>query len=138
MENKGHPVKEGYDGDLVDGIRHGQGIYTRADGDRYIGEWKCGKVHGQGTLSHADGEKYIGESSTDYTKLPRCDKVVNKLWEYNPNVRLIYIMRHPIERTISHYWHGVRCGDEHRDILTAIQDNSEYVDIAIISFLMLF
>ena len=75
-------------------------------------------------------EKIIGESSTNYTKLPFCDGVVEKLWEYNPDARLIYIMRHPVKRTISHYWHSVRYGDEHRDIMTAIIKKHEYIAIS--------
>ena len=75
-------------------------------------------------------EKIVGESSTNYTKLPFCDGVVEKIWEYNPDARLIYIMRHPVKRTISHYWHSVRYGDEHRDILTAIKMKKEYIAIS--------
>ena len=75
-------------------------------------------------------EKIIGESSTHYTKLPTCDDVVQKLWEYNSEARLVYIMRHPIKRSISHYWHDVRCGDEHRGILAAIKNNPEYIDFS--------
>jgi len=75
-------------------------------------------------------EKIIGESSTHYTRLPFCDDVAQKLWEFNPNAHLVYIMRHPIKRSISHYWHGVRYGDEYRDILAAIKDNPEYTEIS--------
>ena len=31
------------------------GTYTRADGAKYVGEWKDGTGHGQGTYTHADG-----------------------------------------------------------------------------------
>ena len=31
------------------------GIYTSADGDKYIGEWKDGKENGQGTYTFANG-----------------------------------------------------------------------------------
>jgi len=42
------------------------GTFTRADGSRYVGEWRDGKFHGQGTYYHlADnefkGDKYVGE-----------------------------------------------------------------------------
>ena len=45
---------------LEDGYT-GQGTYTSADGDKWVGEWKDGKAHGQGTLTYAKGEKYLGE-----------------------------------------------------------------------------
>ena len=40
---------------------NGQGTYTFADGDKYIGEYKDDKMNGQGTYTFADGDKYIGE-----------------------------------------------------------------------------
>ena len=54
-------MEEKYDGDLVDGIRHGQGIETYANGNKYDGEWKDGKRHGQGIMTYVSGNKYVGE-----------------------------------------------------------------------------
>ena len=34
---------------------NGYEIYTSADGDKYIGEWKDGKENGQGTYTFANG-----------------------------------------------------------------------------------
>ena len=81
-----------------------------------------------------DSQKIIGESSTHYTKLPVCDGVIQKIWEYNPGARFVYIMRDPISRVISHYWHGVKYGDERHDILTAIKKNQAYIDISDYAF----
>ena len=72
-------------------------------------------------------EMIIGESSTNYTKLPICTDVVNKIWEFNPDARFIYVMRDPIKRVMSHYWHGVKYGDERNDALTAIKQKQEYI-----------
>jgi hypothetical protein len=72
-------------------------------------------------------EVIIGESSTNYTKLPICTDVVDKIWEYNPEARFIYLMRNPVDRVISHYWHGVKYGDERNDALTAIKQKQEYI-----------
>ena len=43
------------------GVPHGQGTYTFASGEKYVGESKDGKRNGQGTLTFADGSKYVGE-----------------------------------------------------------------------------
>lgn len=51
---------------------------------------------------------FRGESSTDYTKLPIYRGVPEKIHAFNPNARLIYIMRDPFQRLVSHYWHAVR------------------------------
>lgn len=75
-------------------------------------------------------EKYAGESSTHYAKLPTCGGVVDKIWEFNPGASFIYIMRNPIKRAISHYWHNIKSGDEHRDMLSAIESNNEYIDFS--------
>ena len=39
----------------------GQGTYTFAYGDKYVGEHKDGKFHGLGTITAEDGKKYVGE-----------------------------------------------------------------------------
>ena len=43
-----------------DGKRHGQGTFTYANGDKYVGGWKDGESHGQGTYTYASGSKYVG------------------------------------------------------------------------------
>jgi len=80
-------------------------------------------------FSGAGEESYIGESSTHYTKLPLFDGVVDRIKDYNANAKFIYIMRHPIERTISHYFHSMRNMQgfgETRDILAAIAKEPIY------------
>lgn len=75
-------------------------------------------------------EVIVGESSTHYTKLPTCDDVVDRLWKFNPDARFIYVMRHPVKRVISHYWHNIKNGEEYRDILSAIDANEEYISFS--------
>jgi hypothetical protein len=74
--------------------------------------------------------RYIGESSTHYTKLPDYRGVAERIFQFNPKARLIYIMRNPFERTISHYWHAVRDtyhGGERRSLLRAVAEAPEYL-----------
>jgi hypothetical protein len=52
---------EKYVGEWKDGLAHGQGTYTFANGVKYVGEFKYGKYHGQGTHRQANGDKYVGE-----------------------------------------------------------------------------
>ena len=40
---------------------NGQGTYTYANGDKYVGEYKDDKIYGQGTFTRANGNKYVGE-----------------------------------------------------------------------------
>ena len=46
-----------------------------------------------------------GESSTHYTKLPTYPRTVARMRAALSEVKVIYMMRHPIDRLISHYLH---------------------------------
>ena len=45
--------------------KNGQGTYTWANGNKYVGEWKDGLMHGQGTYTWTGGNKYVGEYKND-------------------------------------------------------------------------
>lgn len=80
-------------------------------------------------FTNAYDKKYVGESSTDYTKLPTYQGVAERIYQYNSDAKIIYIMRHPIERTISHYFYSDRdlgfFGETH-SIIKAIEKEPEY------------
>ena len=40
---------------------NGQGTFTYAIGDKYVGEYKDNMINGQGTFTSANGFKYVGE-----------------------------------------------------------------------------
>ena len=68
-----------------------------------------------GLFNAAPARSLLGEASTHYTKLPTYPKTIARLKEHLPNARLVYVMRHPVDRLVSHYMHewstGVyRCG----------------------------
>ena len=44
---------------------NGQGTYTYANGDKYVGQWRNDLRNGQGTYTYANGEKYVGEYKDD-------------------------------------------------------------------------
>ncbi len=46
-----------------------------------------------------------GESSTHYTKLPTYPKTLARMRALLPSLKMVYVMRHPIDRLISHYVH---------------------------------
>lgn len=83
------------------------------------------------SLFDRDGRyRYVGESSTHYTKLPDYQGVPERIHRFNPDARLIYIMRNPFERVISHYWHavrGVHHGGELQPLLKAVHKKPEYL-----------
>ena len=54
-------VNERYEGEFLNGKRHGFGSYFYANGSKYIGEWSNDRTNGKGTMIFASGAKYIGE-----------------------------------------------------------------------------
>ncbi len=63
MNSGVHSYPDGscYEGQWLNGRRHGHGAWTKADGSMYVGEWVNDKPHGQGTLTLPNGNKYSGE-----------------------------------------------------------------------------
>lgn len=76
------------------------------------------------------GARYFGESSTDYSKRPKFDGVAERIARFSPEARILYIMRDPVERTISHYWHMSEHRGETRPPLQAIKEDSHYTDVS--------
>ncbi len=55
------PRREVFEGQVVDGKRHGVGEYRYSDGSKYAGEWFKGYRQGYGQLTSKDGTTYTGE-----------------------------------------------------------------------------
>jgi hypothetical protein len=58
-------------------------------------------------LFEPESGQLCGEASTMYTFLPEWLDTHSRLYEYNPDLKLIYIMRQPVNRIISHYTHNL-------------------------------
>lgn len=69
-----------------------------------------------------------GEASTHYTKLPTYPHCVRRMRRTFSEVRLIYVMRHPVERLKSHYLHEVSMGVVQGSIENAVIKHPELVD----------
>lgn len=50
-----------YKGVMHQGLKHGQGTQTWADGDKFVGQYRNGEKNGQGTITWADGSKFVGQ-----------------------------------------------------------------------------
>ncbi|OAG27004.1 sulfotransferase family protein [Thermodesulfatator autotrophicus] len=89
--------------------------------------WNKGIEWYEELFKNAKGYKAVGEASTHYTKFPEHPRVAEKIKNIIPEVKLIYIMRDPVDRAISHYWHMVHYHNETRPINKAIKLDSLYV-----------
>lgn len=59
----------------------------------------------RGLFAAAGAEQLCGEASTCYSRWPHFGDVPARLRQHVPDVRLVYLMRHPVERAYSHYRH---------------------------------
>ncbi len=71
-------------------------------------------------LFAAGAGKLCGESSTHYTKLPTHPHAAERLHAAYPRAKLIYVMRHPIDRLVSHFVHAWTEGQAPRAIERAL------------------
>ncbi|PWJ43297.1 sulfotransferase family protein [Sediminitomix flava] len=97
-------------------------FFCNSDWRKRLKEYeKCFKLNDQNLLR--------GEGTTSYAKYPMHPHIVEDLYEYNPNLKIIYLMREPVSRAISHYIHCVLRKFEHeKEINKALLNNSEYVN----------
>ena len=54
-----------YEGEVLNGVPHGEGTFSFSDGASYVGELKDGLKHGSGTFISGVGEKYVGQFRED-------------------------------------------------------------------------
>jgi hypothetical protein len=75
-----------------------------------------------------------GESSTSYTKAPRHSGTAERMYALVPDARLVYVVRDPISRIVSHYVHEYAGGREQRPIDQALArdavEGSDYVAVS--------
>lgn len=72
-----------------------------SDDDQYA----RGKEWYNSLFEKAQANDICGESSTHYTKMPDYPLTIERMSKRLKNPKLIYVMRHPIDRLISHYIH---------------------------------
>lgn len=82
-----------------------------------------------GLFEAAEAVPVIGEASVFYSYLPLAHGVADRIRRFNPDARFIYLMRDPVERAFSHYWHNVRYFGEHRPPKLAITNDIQYLEV---------
>ena len=81
-------------------------------------------------------EIMIGEASTNYSSYSNLEKIIQRIYKFNPKTKLIYILRNPISRSYSSYWWNIRMQAEPLSFEEALQqeenrihkDNAELID----------
>jgi Sulfotransferase family len=98
--------------------------------DFFVAEkrWVEGRSWYEAQFAAADGAIAVGEASPTYTMHPLFPGVADRVAELLPNARLVYSVRHPIERMRSHYLHEVEKGRERAPIGRALATDRRYLD----------
>jgi hypothetical protein len=76
-----------------------------------------------------DRFKVRGESSPHYTNLPRFGGCAERIREHCPDARLLYMVRDPIKRILSHWVHASGAGYETGDLVSVLsQPETSYMN----------
>ena len=85
-------------------------------------------------FEQAKPTQICGEASTTYSRLHQHPETVERIYQTLPHVKLIYIMRHPVDRAYSFYIHrfkGALHKPEHavsNTFETTIKQQSEFIE----------
>ncbi len=87
----------------------------------------------QSLFAKARPDQRTGEASTCYSRWPHFGDVAGRIAEALPDVKLIYLLRHPVDRAYSHYGHlmeerAVQAGGPIASFEEAIETLPEIID----------
>lgn len=89
--------------------------------------WERGLAWYQGLFATALAGALRGEASTHYTKLPTHPQTLERLVASVRTRRFVYVMRHPVDRLVSHYIHEWSQGVFRESIDDAVERRPELI-----------
>jgi hypothetical protein len=92
--------------------------------------WKKGVSWYESLFNGRSTEKAVGEASTGYAKYPAFPYAAERIAKLLPDVKLIYVIRSPIERIYSHYVHNYYAGREMRNLNEAVLEDEHYIQVS--------
>ncbi len=76
----------------------------------------------------AESGQIVGEASTGYSMLPRFTGVAEKaLACFGQDLRIVYLVRNPIQRALSHHYHSMSYGVAHVDPDIALREDPDFL-----------
>ena len=90
-------------------------------------DWKQSLSEYHSLFSSSDTQLY-GEASTTYSFFPEFGNTAIQVHDYNPEIKIIYIMRQPVERIISHFVHSQLKGSKLSKPAQTILSDPRYVN----------
>ena len=90
-----------------------------------------GKQKYAALFGQARSDQVCGEGSTGYSKLPTHQGVVARAKQaVGDELKLVYIVREPVARAVSHHYHMYRGGDAPCDFYEALRSIPAIVDVS--------
>lgn len=89
--------------------------------------WHRGRAWYESHFEPAGGARAVGEASPSYTISTSYPGVPGRIAGLIPGAKLLYVMRHPVERMRSHYLQRVADGTETRPVEEAFRHNLDYI-----------
>ena len=96
--------------------------------DFFSNHWESGPEFYERFFDDAGDAIARGEASPRYSRAPKYSDVPKRMASIDPELRIVYLLRHPIDRIRSMYAHWWHEGHERRSIDVAVRTRSEYVD----------
>ena len=90
--------------------------------DFFVTELSWRKGRGWYEKQFRNGSRVRGESSPSYTAYPVHEGVAERMAALVPDAKLVYLVRDPIERTLSGYHHQRALALENRPLADALSD----------------
>ncbi len=92
--------------------------------------WDRGLAWYESHFANAGNALAIGEVTGSYTNWPNFNGVPQRMVEILPDAKLVYVIRHPIERIVSAFKYMTLRGDEDKPMDEAIRTNPMYLSVS--------
>jgi Sulfotransferase family len=89
--------------------------------------WSRGITWYERQFAGAEDARAVGEASANYSRYPTYPGVAERVAEVVPQMKLIYLIRNPIDRVLSHYLHDFANGRERRPLQIAVRYDDRYL-----------
>lgn len=94
------------------------------------GNWHRGLEWYESLWEEAGDRPHRGEVSPGYTMFPTFRRAPERAAQLCPQARLVYLIRHPVDRMISSWIQSTEWGLEHRGLATALLESRRYADLS--------
>jgi hypothetical protein len=79
----------------------------------------------------ARGDQLVGDASTGYSMIPRYTGVPERAAAcFGSEVRILYLVRNPIHRALSHHYHALSYGEAHPDPSIALRNDPNFLAVS--------